>query len=109
MNVVMIASCFNVICSFAVSKQRGVNTYLINFELTTCIDGPCETLPILTEVLVAIPPCNINGTFTLPGGSVEEYVNRLPVAGITDSVIDTVLSTLGVKVGEIYFIGVFKI
>ena len=49
--------------------------------------------------MVRIPYCNTNGTLSLPGGSLDSYLNQLS-GTITEGAIDLVLNTLGVKASQ---------
>ena len=71
----------------------------VDFNIGICMDGVCEDIPVLTGLLVPIPFCNTNGTFSLPGGSLTGFLEHV-ASGATDAAINLVLETLGIKVNN---------
>ena len=95
--------------SFSIDKMDNLRSYQINFNLVVCIDDSCNVIDILSNLLVPIQLCNTDGTLGLPGGSIAEYLNQLPVAGITGSAVDLVLDSLGIKVCELLSLTMSKV
>ena len=87
-----------IIFRYLIDKLDEEKSFLVDFSLDLCIDDTCEMVPIVSKLLVPIPLCNPNGTFTLPGnGSIAGVLGQL-VADSSDAAIDYVLNSLGIKV-----------
>ena len=66
--------------------------------LLVCIDGDCNMISIFTKNRLPFPVCNQNGTLYLAGngtlsGVLESFTRRA-----SETAIDLVLSSLGIKV-----------
>ena len=83
---------------YAIDKLDEEKSFLVDLSVMVCIDNSCNTVPIVSQLLVPIPFCNPNATFSLPGnGSLAGVLDKL-VSEASDNAIDLVFSTLGIKV-----------
>ena len=83
---------------YAVDKLDEEKSFQIDLSLVLCIDNNCETIPVFSKLLVPIPFCNPNGTFSLPGNGTLAGVLEQFGTGASEAAIDLVLSSLGIKV-----------
>ncbi|XP_072048757.1 uncharacterized protein [Amphiura filiformis] len=81
---------------YKIDKLDAQKSFQIDLSVIVCIDGTCEMIPVVSQLLVPIPFCNTNGTLSLPGGSINGYLTHL-AGDVTDTAIDLVLNTLGIK------------
>ena len=83
---------------YRIDKLDQERSFVIDLSVLVCIDGTCIPVQILSQLSIPMPSCNTNGTLALPGGSIEGYLNQVPVGGITDVTVDLILNSLGIKV-----------
>ncbi|XP_072033124.1 uncharacterized protein [Amphiura filiformis] len=90
---IQVAESLNI--SYSLVTVEAEKAFSVELDVVICMDNNCEIVSILSDLLIPIPFCNTNDT--LPGGSIESFVNQLPDGGITDAVIDMVLKTFGLS------------
>ncbi len=75
-----------------------MQTLIITLSVYVCIDENCDRTPILSDNVVPMPFCNENGTLSLPGdGTIDGFLRHIS-GRYNGTIIDTVLSSLGIKV-----------
>ncbi len=79
---------------YSINKIREDNMFSMTLLLTLCIDGTCNDINVLQDVLVPEPYCNVVG---IGDKTVQRFVNDLG-GQIGDTAIDLVLYHLGLPV-----------
>ena len=83
---------------FTIDKLDDIQSFALSLDIEFCPDGDCTSMEILDDLIIPIPFCNPNITFSLPGdGSIAGFVEFLKDK-ITDESVTAVLRKLGLEV-----------
>ena len=75
-----------------------MKSFEIDLYLRICIDGICDTISVVSRLLIPIPFCNQDGSFTLPGNGTLAGVLEQFAEDASNTAVDFILETLGIKV-----------
>ncbi|XP_038050876.1 uncharacterized protein LOC119724026 [Patiria miniata] len=87
----------SVTLSMIIDKSDADESFLINLDISICIDSDCTTTPVLQDSLVPIPFCNLNASFELPGDGSFAGLARDLAGNVGELAIQAGVRRLGIE------------